>query len=221
MHFVLLPASGHKYEIRMEADLIRTIYENDDIYASTQNALTFSTEYFEAGVSEGENFEADLIVSNAENIKMRAYVSTDSARIVPEMRRYSGSTLQIHFGVFTTGLRGGECVTGNILLATNMGEYSIPVSVSVVDLPLESAYGTIRNLEDFTQLAKGNYEEAYRVFTSPAFPLVLSGCDEEIKSLYRGLAKNPVTYQRVEEFLVSLGISREKIEAFREYMIID
>ena len=68
MHFVLLPASGHKYEIRMEADLIRTIYENDDIYDSTRNALTFSTEYFEAGVSEGENFEADLIVSNAENI---------------------------------------------------------------------------------------------------------------------------------------------------------
>ncbi len=205
MHFVLLPASGHKYEIRMEADLIRTIYENDDIYDSTRNALTFSTEYFEAGVSEGENFEADLIVSNAENIKMRAYVSTDSARIVPEMRRYSGSTLQIHFGVFTTGLRGGERVTGNILLATNMGEYSIPVSVSVVVLPLESAYGTIRNLEDFTQLARGNYEEAYRVFTSPAFPLVLSGCDEEIKSLYRGLAKNPVTYQRVEEFLVATG----------------
>ena len=29
------------------------------------------------------------------------------------------------------------------------------------------------------------------------------------------------TQERVEEFLVSLGISREKIEAFREYMIID
>ena len=29
------------------------------------------------------------------------------------------------------------------------------------------------------------------------------------------------TQERVEEFLVSIGIPREKIEAFREYMIID
>ena len=218
MHFVLARLSygstcivTHSYKSfskilkRTEADLIRTIYEKDGIYDNSRDALEFSAEYFEASVNEGENFEADLVVSTSENIKLRAYVSTDSARIVTEKERYSGPSFRLHFGVDTTGLHGGDCVSGNILLATNAGEFSVPVSVSVVVLPLESAYGTIRNLEDFTNLAKGNFEEAYRVFTSPAFSVVLAGCDEETRSLYRGLAKNPVTYQRVEEFLVATG----------------
>ena len=194
-----------KKQIRTEADLIRTIYENDDKYDSIPTQLTFSSEQFEATVNEGENYEADLIVSTDENIRLRAYVSTDDARIVPERERFNGPSFRLHFGVFTTGLSGGDCICGNIHLATSAGEYDIPVKVHVVVSPVESAYGMIRNLKDFAQLARGNYEEAYRVFMSPAFQVVLAGCDEETRALYRGLSRNPVTYQRVEEFLVATG----------------
>ncbi|MDO4804020.1 MAG: DUF5717 family protein [Lachnospiraceae bacterium] len=183
--------------------MIRTINDKDELYDALSSGLELSSTEFAASVGEGETYKAGILVNAAENAKIRAQVSTDNARIITERERYAGSSFMLNFGVDTTGLHGGDVVRGNIYLATDAGEYAIPVEVAIVVRPLESAYGTIRNLDDFARLARGNYEEAYRMFTSPAFARILEECDEDTKSLYKGLARNPVTYQRVEEFLVA------------------
>lgn len=208
MEIILIAGSLDELRIRTETVLIRTIDEKDDIYDGIPTGLELSGTHFEASVGEGENYKDGVLVSTEGGRAFSAIVSTDNARIITERERYSGPSFMLNFGVDTAGLHGGDVVRGNIYLATDAGEYTISVILSVVVRPLESNYGTIRDLEDFTRLARNNYEEAYRVFISPAFAKILDGCDDDTKSLYRGLARNPVTYQRVEEFLVATGCKK-------------
>ena len=54
-------------------------------------------------------------------------------------------------------------------------------------------------------MSKDDFKEAYRVFTDRRFELLLRNAGQKEKALYKGLSKQPVTFQHVEEFLIGNG----------------
>jgi hypothetical protein len=150
----------------------------------------------------GENFRGELNLGTDEDIRIRGIAAVDEARIVLERDKFSGTSVPILFGVDVNGLDDGDAVSGNITLTTNIGEFTVPVYVQVETKPLQSSLGSIRYLDDFVSLAQTDYPEAFKIFTGHFFTRLLTGDDEKFRTLYAGMAQNPVTYQRMEEFLV-------------------
>ena len=165
--------------------------------------LTAAPDFIDMECGTGKTCSGEITIRCFEDFRLKGYITTDEARIVPEKSRFAGAPFRLVFGVDTAGLQDGDVVTGNICVETNGGAVSIPVRVCVRDLIAQSSYGSIETLDDFGVLAQGNYEEALRLFRSPAFQKILSGKDRRFRALYRGLSRNPVTYSRMEEFLSS------------------
>ena len=50
-------------------------------------------------------------------------------------------------------------------------------------------------MDTFVNIAKDDFKEAYRVFTDRRFELLLRNAGQKEKALYKGLSKQPVTFQ--------------------------
>ena len=73
-------------------------------------------------------------------------------------------------------------------------------------------------MDTFVKIAKDDFKEAYRIFTDRRFELLLQNADKRERALYKGLSKQPVTFQHVEEFLVGTGKKKPvKIELKSEH----
>ncbi len=77
--------------------------------------------------------------------------------------------------------------------------------MSVCGLYAETSVGRIRNLNDFTELAKKSPQEAKRLFYSKRFQNIFSECASKERLLYAGLRRATPSGQKVEEFLVGIG----------------
>ena len=81
----------------------------------------------------------------------------------------------------------------------------MPVHAEITDDGIQTSRGAVDNLEAFIKLAESDYREAFRLYTSESFLKVLQGEDPGYESLYRGMSRNPVNYQPMEEFLIGTG----------------
>ncbi|MCQ5187670.1 DUF5717 family protein, partial [Streptococcus parasanguinis] len=78
---------------------------------------------------------------------------------------------------------------------------------------------SIRDLDAFAELAKKDFKEAYHLFLDDSFPELLKE-EQEVLPYYYAMAKNPVTWQHLEEFLIGTGkkepvklhLEQEKLE---------
>ena len=167
--------------------------------------LILSDKKIEISTGVGENCRGQLLIGTEEEVKIKGIVSVTNARIALGADRFSGTSAQIPYGVDVTGMQAGESCRGSICLSTNIGEYQIPVYVLVEEPPVQAASGQIRTLDDFTQLAREDIREAFRLFKAPSFLQLLKKDAPEQMTLYKGMSENPVTYQHLEEFLVGAG----------------
>ncbi len=69
----------------------------------------------------------------------------------------------------------------------------------------------LRFLDDFARLCSRSMREGFALFTDSSFIRFLNGNNRTFLALYKGMSENPVTYQHLEEFLVSTG-KKEPIE---------
>lgn len=96
-----------------------------------------------------------------------------------------------------------NCIRGAISLCCDCGEFEIPYVVypemgqAAEELPFST-------LEEFVQLARADYQRAYRYFLRSDFRTLLKGMPD-ILALYEGLRLPDVSYRSMEEFLVASG----------------
>lgn len=166
--------------------------------------LILSEEKIERMASVGEHVRGILHVGADEMRKIKGIVTVTNARIIVGTRKFTGTSVQITYGIDVTGMAAGECCTGSIVLDTNLGEYTIPVQVLVVEEPITTSRGEMNTLDDFVELFRTNPREAFRFYNSREFVKYLEKTGPEHLTLYRGMSENPVTYQHVEEFLVGI-----------------
>lgn len=167
--------------------------------------LMFSEKEIHAVVQHGSKGQGIFYMGTREDVKIRGFAVSSHRRFVPGIERFSGTDIQIPYGIDAVGLPQGAGCKGELILLTNLGEYHIPFSIQVEEAKPQSSIGQIGSREDFVRLARMNFPEAYRLFTAPSFLEIPGFQDEKACTLYAGMSREPVTYQHLEEFLVGLG----------------
>ncbi len=156
-------------------------------------------------IREGKQYKGSVSLSTADGSNIRGLVTTDCHRVLLADSSIAGDSCTVQFGVDTTGLKEGELVEGSIIISCNLAERKIPFRAEITGEMVAGAEGEIKTLEDFTRLCMKSFRDGFRLFTSPAFAGLLRGKNRPFLPLYKGLSHNPVTYQHLEEFLISTG----------------
>ena len=183
-----------------------------------QPQLIFSEEKIEVTVKAGDVYRGELYFGTEDNRRIRGYITSSNRRVVPGMDKFSGTTVRLQYGVDGNGMRPGEKHEGWLCFTTNIGEYKLPFLIRAEKTELKSIAGEVPDMDTFVKIAKDDFKEAYRIFTDRRFELLLQNADKKEKALYKGLSKQPVTFQHVEEFLVGTGKKKPvKIELKSEH----
>lgn len=168
-------------------------------------------------VKKGRNFQGELSVRASDKRKLRGYISSSHRRILVNKERFSGEEAVIAFGVDMSGLEPGEAVEGSLTLITSIGEKKIPFYVELEKEQVRSSVGEITSMDEFLALARTNFREAFHIFKNPeAFSYVLKEDRSRRYALYQGIARNPVTYQHLEEYLIGIGAKEQVRLSLRE-----
>ena len=124
---------------------------------------------------------------------------------------------RIGYRVDAAGLSDGDEIRGSLIILSNRGEYRLPYHIYVSSpqiLPFEENGGRekegtlrdlsgIKNLTQFTELARMEWQEAVRLFYAERFTRLLKTPEDRL--LYRGLSVRPGDPQNMEEFLLASG----------------
>lgn len=152
-----------------------------------------------------DSLQGELFFAAEDNSRVKGMLSSTHRRIVLEKDKFSGNAIHIRYAVDTRGLKNGERFEGLITISCPLEEVNIPVCVKVEEPKVLAFGGEVRSLDGFVKLAKSSPREAFRLYTHEDFVRLLRGKDAVYLSLYRGMSRNPVTYQHMEEFLVAAG----------------
>ncbi len=140
-----------------------------------------------------------------DNVLIRGFVVPDDPRITIEQDSFEGNSISVLCNIDTTGLTAGDPVSGSVTFITSIGEKTVPVRLQIAGTKEQTYLPKIEAFEEFLPLAQRDENEAFRLFHSPAFFRLLRNEDREIQTYYRAFSTNPVTMQRLEEFLVATG----------------
>ena len=184
--------------------------------------MILSETSFKPQIPVGEVWQSSLTIRAEDGRPVRGRLTTDNRRILLAADSFEGTECEILFGIDTKGLAPHESIHGAIRIISSLSEYEVSVQAQTIDVPANDFPEEIQALEDFEQLCKKNMREGFRLFTHPAFSRILNGKNIVYLPLYRGLSRNPVTYQHLEEFLISSGkkdsiqLSLDKQQMFRK-----
>ncbi len=167
--------------------------------------LVFSQKEISLETKAGENCRGEFIIGSEDNRRIKGMVMSSDRRVVLGREKFSGNAVTIPYVADVKGLAAGDVIKAQITVNSSLGEYQIPVRVQVTAEEIRTSRGTVRTLDEFVRLAAEDYREAFRLYTSDAFSQILYGPDSRFDSLYRGMSRNPVTYQHMEEFLIGTG----------------
>jgi hypothetical protein len=156
-------------------------------------------------VRAGEISGASFIIRAEDNSRIHGVVLSDSSRISFGNREFDGEECEIHFRVSASGLRDGESTEAQILIRSNLSEHILPVKINSIGAEGNGIFEGVSTLDDFSRLCQKNMREGFRLFTDPDFKSILNGNNRQYLALYRGMSRNPVTYQHLEEFLIATG----------------
>jgi len=168
-------------------------------------ALKASVPEISVSLGRDEQYSGAVSLFTENNSRLRGVIFSDNRRIIISDEEISGCPCQVRFRIDPRGLKGGDIIEGGILAETSAGELRIPVKAEIKDEIPEELQDDLKALEHFTRLAESSPARAFRFFVSEDFTKILNGKNTVYRALYRGLSKNPVTYQHMEEFLVSAG----------------
>lgn len=176
-------------------------------------------------IEAGKIFDGSFMISNSIQRNMKSIIYSSNRLLTFDQAKFEAveSTVSYHFNSVT--LKPGDTVSGVISIVSDCGERILPFHVRVEAPFCGSSIGKIKDLFQFTNLARVNWSEAKKVFRSEEFERVLLGNEESYKIIYRNLLKSISTSQALEEFLIDIH-KKSKIKlnidkTFAEYEVID
>lgn len=159
-----------------------------------------------------------FFIESAQEQRIHGYLYPSDIRMICEPAEFHGISNEIHYQFDCSGLRAESFAAGplegTIALCCDCGEFEIPYVVYPETVPKaeELPFST---LEEFAQLARQDYQSAYRYFLKSSFRTVLKD-DPERLALYEGLRSADVSYRNLEAFLVASGCKEELDFSFFE-----
>lgn len=184
--------------------------------------LSFSEEKIEFTVIEGSVHGGSFTIKSANQKKIRGIVYSTNPRMECLTPQFEGEEVRIRYEFNSKGLSEGLTETGDFVIVCNQNEVSLSFCASISRLYADSSIGVIKNLYDFSCLAKANWEEAYQLFYHKSFANIIKPNEVKEGMIYKGIVAARPSNQNLEEFLIgirkkdkiSLSISQDKFTLF-------
>lgn len=175
------------------------------VFDESEPNLSFSTERIELEVIEGKDVTGEFTIHSNNQKKLRGIVYTTHPRMECLTPQFDGEEVRVRYQFHSEGLLEGDIRKGEFVIVCDRGEYNLSFVVSVFRLYASSTIGKIRNLSDFTRLARESFTESFQLFYSARFPNIIKAEEEQERLLYTAIRKAPPSMQAVEAFLIGTG----------------
>ncbi|MDD7048385.1 MAG: DUF5717 family protein, partial [Lachnospiraceae bacterium] len=167
--------------------------------------LELSEERIRLTVPEGETGTFSFSASASDGSRIHGLAIADEPRIQLDSADFEGENCRISGIVDLTGWMPGESFEGLVSVISCLGEKTVSVCAEISAQGQDSFDPEVQTLEDFAKVCQKSLREGFRLFTNPEFSRILNGKNRPYTAFYKGMSHNPVTYQHLEEFLVSTG----------------
>ena len=176
----------------------------DEKFQYETGAVDFSCPKLEITVKSGGTADGTFTIKTNENIETEGYVLTTGIRMQCDVDTFYSSEQEVYYRFDAKGMAAGEVEKGEFKVICTQGEYYLPYVVVVEHDIADSTLGEIKNMFQFANLAKTNWEEAVQLFYTVQFENTYLGNDKRYLSIYKGLSVLPKNGQNVEEFLIAI-----------------
>ena len=176
--------------------------------------ISVSAEKIQLETARGTDAVGDFVLTGSNHVKMRGIVYSSHPRMVCLTPQFEGEQAKISYQFHSDGLEAGDCVEGCFTVLCNGRERSVPFTVQILAESLTCSNGRLVDLAAFTRFAATNYEEAYHLFYSRKFRLLLKEGKDRLR--HELLRSQPPSVQKFEEFLVTTGQKEELVLSLSE-----
>lgn len=166
--------------------------------------LSFSEEIIEFQVTEGKKETGAFTIASGNHIPLRGIVYSTNPRMECLTPQFEGEEVRIRYQFNSKGLVEGDTEEGTFVIVCNQCEYSLSFCATITKLYAESSIGVIKNLYDFSCLAKENWSEAYQLFYNSSFSNVINPKEIKEAMIYKGIIASKPSQQNMEEFLIGI-----------------
>lgn len=153
---------------------------------------------------EGESCRGSFFLESCDEQKVRGIVTSSCPYLTFKGEQFDAACAEITYEYQNENLLEGQTDQGEIVVTSTAGEYLLAFQVTVTRVYLSSSIGKIKTLNDFTNLAKLNWEEALKIFQSPHFLNIFHEKRAYTKLLYDALTSRSASSHEMEEFLIAL-----------------
>lgn len=166
--------------------------------------IILSQSEIELEIEEGKKVQGYIVLKNRQSTPMKGVIYTSNDLISIKEDTFVDAENTIHYEINGKGLAAGEVISGEIQIVSSCGEVMIPVKAKVEMPYCITSLGKIRDLFNFTNLAKEDWAEAMKLFKTPEFERVFIRHERRYLLLYKNLLKGVSTSQAMEEFLIAI-----------------
>lgn len=164
--------------------------------------LEISCQKIDTSVEAGDIITGEFSVKAPRIVKGEIY--TSDTRMRCGVQQFEADAFTVPYEFDTGFMEADSCVQGEFYIVSDAGEHTISYRILVKAPIMQSSLGPIRDLFQFTNLAKSNWQEAVDLFYSAQFPYVFRKGEKNFLPVYMGLSRFPNNEQNVEEFLVAI-----------------
>lgn len=155
-------------------------------------------------IEMGKELRGSFKIWNEAGRRMKGVLYSSDRTLVIDDDKFIGEENTIRYHCCGTYLEPGTEISGSISIISDCGETALSFRIIVEAPCCDTSIGKVKDLFQFANLAKANWEEAAKLFNTPEFRRVLYYYDRRSVSLYDNLRKSSSLNQALEEFLVSV-----------------
>ncbi|MDF2485891.1 MAG: hypothetical protein K0R46_2059, partial [Herbinix sp.] len=182
--------------------------------------ICLSEEEIRITVEAGKSYEGSFVIGNSLEREIKGIIYTSNRLMQITVPSFQGVLNTVFFTFHAAHLKAGEVIQGEISVVSDCGEKALPFYVHVEAAYVSTSLGKIKDLFQFTNLARMDWSEAKKVFRMEVFEHIFLGNEERYRFIYRNLIKSITTSQALEEFLIAihkkamirLGIDKTQVE---------
>lgn len=166
--------------------------------------LLLSQEVLLLTVEKGREIKGSFKIWNEAGRRMKGVLYSSHRDFVIDDDKFIGEENTIRYHCCATYLEPETEISGSISIISDCGEAKLLFRILVEAPCCDTSIGKVKDLFQFTNLAKTNWEEASALFQTPEFRRVLYHYDRKSIPLYDNLRQSTSLNQALEEFLVSV-----------------
>ena len=162
--------------------------------------LCLSVEEIKIAAEAGKKISGSFIISNSMGRPMKGFIYSSNRLMQLPQVSFQGTEITISYEIDATFLREGDMIDGELCIVSDCGEKMLPFSVLIKNYYYTTSMGKIKDLFQFTNLARADWSEAKRIFRSEDFERVILGNEDKYRFIYRSLIKGLSTSQALRSF---------------------